>query len=159
MNALVIGLKNIFDLYYPSTKRRVMEKRKNLFWDGSHGEIIASIRRRLLEIESVESEKSKNNSNSSQKEEKVNSDTQLDKDDQDKALKLEKSDLLSQLKLLESLEKKFPDQGAVFDVITWNDGTKGQVSENDPEGKRSGWCVCVDTSFKGFTITLLQYFE
>ena len=153
------GVKNILDLYYPSTKRRVLEKRKKSLWEGQNDTALASIRKRLLEIEHLEKKSESSSTTADSKDSESSEDKSSDacftskldtkKKDQEK-LRLEKEDLNSQLKLLEGLEKKIPDQGAVFDVITWNDGTGTPGAFCDAlETKRSGWCVCVDNSFSG----------
>ena len=131
-----------------------MEKRKQALWEEKQAKTIADIKRQLIELESAFEALSVTQDKLNKESDKDGSMSTLSCKTQEQiALTNKKEDLINQLCVLENIEKKFPDQGPVADVITWNDGSEEGVEE--VEGmesgiKRSGWCVCVDTTFAGW---------
>lgn len=112
-NKYRIGVKNAFDLYPDRLKDRVRQDYKKKYWDDGHKQALADVSRELAEFEAKHSHSSNLND----------------------ADKLIKENLEARLEVLQNFEKKYVDNGPVFDCILFHDGEK--------------WLACVDTTDNG----------
>ncbi|CAM1330735.1 TPP2 (predicted), partial [Pycnogonum litorale] len=104
-----IGLKNAFELYPKSLRERIQRIRKEKNWDPVHKMTVAEEVRKQLKFDDKKLE--------SQSE-------KLDKEDQD-----------VKIDVLNSMDKKYNDQGPVYDCVVYHDGHM--------------WRAVIDTSQEG----------
>ncbi|XP_073993244.1 tripeptidyl-peptidase II isoform X1 [Rhodnius prolixus] len=108
-----IGIKNAYELYPKPLKERIETERKEKKWDPNHKSASAVANQKLNELNTT-----LDSSKSGQPITRVQ--------------KLAKEDLECQVEVLNTFEKKYADQGPVYDCIVFHDGIM--------------WNVCLDTS-------------
>ncbi|XP_013068571.2 tripeptidyl-peptidase 2-like isoform X1 [Biomphalaria glabrata] len=118
-----IGIKLAHDLYPKPLKERVVEEKREKLWNPQHREAVTNALRNLESFDKAHP-----------------SCTSLED-------KTQREDLQARVDILNSLDKKYPELGAVYDCIVFHDGEK--------------WKACVDTSEKGDlqSCTLLSNFR
>ncbi|XP_037561966.1 tripeptidyl-peptidase 2 isoform X6 [Dermacentor silvarum] len=109
-----VGLKFAYELYPKCLKERVQKAYKEREWSPAHGPAQAKASKNLQELEGSQG------TNTSQ--------LSLEQ-------RLEREEREAQVEVLASLEKKFEDQGPVYDCVVFHDGAT--------------WRAAVDTSEKG----------
>ncbi|KAH9512673.1 tripeptidyl-peptidase II Tpp2, partial [Bulinus truncatus] len=106
-----IGLKLAHDLYPKSLKERVIGEKREKIWNPQHRRTIIDA---IRELESFD---------------KIHPMCSSLED------KTKREDLQAKVEILNSLDKKYPELGAVYDCVVFHDGDR--------------WKACIDTSEKG----------
>ncbi|XP_037509766.1 tripeptidyl-peptidase 2 [Rhipicephalus sanguineus] len=109
-----VGIKCAHELYPKCLKERVQKAYKEREWSPSHGPAQAKASRNLQELEASQG------TNTSQ----LNLEQRLEREERE-----------AQVEVLASLEKKFEDQGPVYDCVVFHDGAT--------------WRAVIDTSQQG----------